>query len=256
MGAELEVELSTSDAALRGPERAGWMTHAALVVVQIAFASQVVEGKIAMMPRVEGGEGIAPAALAMARMLGGTLFFLSLYFLRKSRPRLTLRDHGTLAILAVLGIALNQTLFLIGLRMTSPMGASLLSVTIPVSTAAIAVAVGKEKASLRLAMGLAVAVCGALWLTGIRDFDRGAALVALNSLCYSTYVVYSRDVIRRLGAITVVAWIFAWGALELSPVGIPALAHEIPEITGRGALLVLYIILMPTIVAYFCNAWA
>ena len=253
---ELGAELSTLDAASRGPARTEWKTHLALVVVQIAFASQVVEGKIVMMPRVEGGEGIAPAALAMARMLGGSLFFLALHFLRKDRPRLTRRDHVTLAILAVLGIALNQTLFLIGLRMTSPMGVSLLSVTIPVSTAAIAVAVGKERASWRLAAGLSIAVCGALWLTGIRDFDRGAALVAMNSLCYSTYVVYSRDVIRRLGAITVVAWIFFWGALELSPVGMPALVHDLPQITARGAVLVSYIILMPTIVAYFCNAWA
>ncbi|MEO8874725.1 MAG: DMT family transporter [Polyangiaceae bacterium] len=240
----------------RGALDRPWATHFALILVQIAFASQVVEGKIAMLPRVEGGEEIAPAALAMARMIGGSLFFLTLYFTKRDRLRLVRRDHAILALLAVLGIALNQTLFLIGLRITTPMGASLLSVTIPVFTATIAVVARKERASLRLGAGLAIAVAGVLWLTGVHDFDRGAALVALNSLSYAVYLVYSRGIIQRLGAITVVAWIFAWGALEFSPVGLPALVHQMPQFTTRGWLLVFYIILMPTIVAYFCNAWA
>lgn len=260
MGRELGAELSTMPAkppgGLRDAVGPGAMTHVALFIVQVAFASQVVEGKIAMRPRVEGGEGIAPAALAMARMLGGSLFFMALHLAARARPKLAWRDHARLAVLAVLGIALNQTLFLVGLRITSPMGASLLSVTIPVFTATIAVAVGKERASWRLGLGLSIAVAGVLWLTGVRDFDRGAALVAFNSLSYSTYVVYSRDVIRKLGAITVVAWIFVWGAIEFAPLGLPALLHEAPQITPRGALFVGYIILMPTIVAYFCNAWA
>ncbi len=254
--ARLDVELSTHSAKPRRLLEGAWATHFALILVQIAFASQVVEGKIAMRSRVDGGEGIAPSALAMARMIGGTLFFLTLHFTKRDRPKLIWRDHGTLAILAVLGIALNQTLFLIGLRITSPMGASLLSVTIPVSTAAIAVLAKKERASLRLGLGLSVAVAGVLFLTGVRDFDRGAVLVALNSLSYATYLVYSRGIIQRLGPITVVAFIFFWGAIEFSPIGLPTLAHEMPQFTARGWLLVSYIILMPTIVAYFCNAWA
>jgi drug/metabolite transporter (DMT)-like permease len=252
----LEVELSTLPAKPRRAVDGAWATHFALILVQIAFASQVVEGKIAMRSRVEGGEAIAPAALAMARMIGGSLFFLTLYFSKRDRPRLTWRDHGALAILAILGIALNQTLFLIGLRMTTPMGASLLSVTIPVFTAAIAVLARKERASIRLGLGLTIAVTGVLWLTGVHDFDRGAALVALNSLSYSVYLVFSRSIVQRLGAITVVAWIFFWGAIEFSPLGLPTLLHQVPQFTARGWLLVSYIILMPTIVAYFCNAWA
>ncbi len=209
-----------------------------------------------MLSRVDGGEGIAPASIAMARMLGGTAFFMALYFARKNRPRLTGREHVQLALLAILGITLNQTLFLIGLKMTTAMGASLLSVTIPVFTAAIAVLARKERASLRLALGLGVAIAGVLWLTGVHNLDRGALLVTANSLSYAVYLVFSRDVVRKLGALTVVAWIFMWGALELSPVGLPSLLHDLPHFTTRGAMLVVYIILMPTIVAYFFNAWA
>lgn len=256
IGPNLEKELSTTPAKTSKPERAGLGTHLALIVVQVAFASQAVEGKIAMLSRVDGGEAIAPASIAMARMLGGTAFFMALYLARTNRPRLTRREQVQLALLAVLGIALNQTLFLMGLKMTTPMGASLLGVTIPVFTAAVAVLARKERASLRLALGLGVAIAGVLWLTGVHELDRGALLVAANSLSYAIYLVFSRDLVRKLGALTVVAWIFMWGAFELSPIGLPALVHDLPQLTTRGAMLVAYIILMPTIVAYFCNAWA
>ena len=100
-------------------EKARWKVHAALLVVQLAFASQAVEGKIAMGPLASGGENIAPAALAMVRMGGAAIVFLAFTQAFDLRQRTTWRDHLTLAGLSVLGISLNQTLFLIGLRSTT-----------------------------------------------------------------------------------------------------------------------------------------
>ena len=131
-----------------------WKTHAALVVVQIAFASQAVEGKVAMSARDAGGEAIAPAALAMVRMGGAAVVFLLFTQLFKLRTKVTARDHLVLAGLSILGISLNQTLFLIGLRSTTPISAALLSVTIPVFTAAMSVVARAGKPSWRLAAGL------------------------------------------------------------------------------------------------------
>src|SRR4051812_14956609 len=51
-----------------------WRTHGALLFVQLAFGSQAVEAKLAMMPPPVGA-GIRPAAVAMVRMLLATLFF-------------------------------------------------------------------------------------------------------------------------------------------------------------------------------------
>jgi drug/metabolite transporter (DMT)-like permease len=224
--------------------------------VQLAFASQAVEGKLAMMPRALGGEAIPPVALAMSRMIGALVFFqIAVRVTRKLTPT-TWLDHAKLAGLSVLGIALNQTLFLLGLKTTSPVSAALLSVTIPIFTAALAVLVRQERASVRLVLGLAIAVCGVLWLTGVTSVDRGAVLVALNSLCYAAYLVIAGPMIRRLGAFTVVAWIFVWGALAFAPFGLPALVHAVPDLTTRGYWLLGYIVAVPTIVAYSANAWA
>jgi drug/metabolite transporter (DMT)-like permease len=233
-----------------------WAIHAALLVVQIAFASQAVEGKIAMAPRNLGGEGIEPAALAMVRMGGAAIVFFVFTQAFKLRQRTQWRDHLTLAGLSVLGISLNQTLFLIGLRTTTPLSASLLSVTIPVFTAGLSVLFRVEKPSLRLLIGFVLALSGVLFLTGIRSIDRGAIVVSINSLSYSAYLVLSRRTVLRLGAWTLVTWIFVWGAVLFAPYGMPVLLHEAPTWSMRGWLFVAWILLMPTLVAYLANAWA
>ncbi len=209
-----------------------------------------------MGPRLAGGEAISPFAVAMVRMLGATLFFHAFTRATGTLRPTTARDHATLAGLSILGIALNQTLFLIGLRMTSPMNAALLSVTIPVFTAAMAVAVGQERASVRLGVGLATSIAGVVWLTGVGSPDLGALVVLLNCVAYSAYIVFSRATIRRLGTLTVVTWVFTWGALLFAPLGMPSLVAGAPAWTTRGWLFLAYIVAMPTIVAYLCNAWA
>jgi drug/metabolite transporter (DMT)-like permease len=233
-----------------------WATHAALFVVQLAFASQAVEAKIAMAPRDLGGEGISPWAVAMARMSGAAIFFQVLTRAAGVLTKTTWRDQLQVAWLSILGIALNQTLFLLGLRMTSPMSAALISVTIPVLAAAMAVIVGQERASARLAIGIAIALSGVVWLTGVHAVDRGALIVLANCLSYAAYIVFSRATIRRLGALTVIAWLFTWAAFLFAPLGAAPLALGMATWTARGWGFVAYIVLVPTIVAYLANAWA
>jgi drug/metabolite transporter (DMT)-like permease len=230
--------------------------HAALVIVQIAFASQTVEGKILMGPPAAGGEGVSPFAVAMVRMLAAAVFFQAFARATGTLRPATRRDQGWLALLSVLGITLNQTLFLVGLRMTSPVNAALLSVTIPVFTAVIAVALGHERASWRLAGGLLTAIAGVVWLTGVGTVDRGALVILANCVSYSLYIVLSRETVQRLGTLTVVTWIFTWGAVVFAPLGMPDLLASATSFTPRAWGLLAYIVAMPTVVAYLCNAWA
>jgi drug/metabolite transporter (DMT)-like permease len=192
----------------------------------------------------------------MVRMLGAALFFQAFTRVTGTLRPATGRDQAWLAVLSILGIALNQTLFLVGLRMTSPANAALLSVTIPVFTAAIAVALGHERPSWRLGIGLATSIAGVVWLTGVGTVDRGALVILANCVSYSAYIVLSRATIQRLGTLTVVTWIFTWGALLFAPLGMPALVAGVASWSTRSWGLLAYIVAMPTIVAYLCNAWA
>ncbi len=241
-----------------------WATHAALLVVQLAFASNAVEGKLAMMPRHSGGAGLAPEAIAMARMGFAALFFQGLALLLRRRrgasappaPPLSGRDHLALAGLSVLGISLNQTLFLFGLRATTPLSAALLCVAIPVFAAALAVVLRHEKPTWRVAAGIGLALLGVVELTGLASVDRGAVLVVANSLAYAGYIVLGRSTIRRLGAIEVIRWIFTWGAFTFAPLGVGPLVRTFGDVDAFGVTLLVYIVVVPTIVAYAANAWA
>jgi drug/metabolite transporter (DMT)-like permease len=231
-------------------------THAALVVVQMAFAAGAVEGKLALDDPARGGGGVEPLALAMARMVAGALFFQVLVRLRGAAMALAWSEHARIAGLALLGIVLNQTLYLVGLRMTTAFSAALLGATIPVFTAGLALLMRLERASLRTALGLAFAAGGVVWLTGIGRVDVGALVIGVNCFSYSLYIVFSKNVIARVGALTLVAWIFTWGALLFAPAGVLPLARGVTAWNGRAWVLVAVIVAIPTILAYLANAWA
>jgi drug/metabolite transporter (DMT)-like permease len=156
----------------------------------------------------------------------------------------------------VIGIALNQTLFLMGLRWTTPFSVAVLSASIPVFAAALAVLLGKEVLSWRTVVGLTLALLGVLSMVGNGSLDRGALLVALNSLSYAAYVVLSRDVVVRVGPLRTVAWLFTYGALMFVPFGFRPMLAQLPALTARGWGFTLYILAVPTILAYLLNAWA
>lgn len=228
----------------------------ALLVVQVAFASQAVEAKVAMAPRADGGEAIPPEAIAMIRMIAGALFFHLFVAITRTREKTTWRDQGSLVLLSILGISLNQALFLAGLRLTKPFAGALLAATIPVFSAALSVLFRREQFSWRTVIGLSLSVSGILFLTGLVAIDKGALMVSINCLAYAAYLVFSRRIIQRLGALTVMTWVFTWGALLFMPLGLPHTISVLPEITSRGVRYLAYIVLFPTIVAYLLNAWA
>jgi drug/metabolite transporter (DMT)-like permease len=231
-------------------------THLALVVVQIAFAAGAVEGKLALGPVSHGGAGIDPVALAMARMVGGAAAFQALARLTKELRPVSRSDHWRIAGLGLLGVVLNQTLFLVGLRTTSAFAASILGATIPIFAAAFAVALRLERAHPRTGIGIALAIGGVLWLTGVGSLDYGALSIALNCVAYALYIVLAKPVIDRLGSPTVVAWLFTWGALIMGPFGGPPLARGAVHWGGLAWFFVAFFVAVPTIVAYWLNAWA
>jgi drug/metabolite transporter (DMT)-like permease len=231
------------------------LTHGGLFIVQACFASQAVESKWAMMPLLQGGAGMSPFGVAMVRMLGACTFFqIAAKVLRLPVPGF--RDQAKLAGLSLMGIVLNQILFLTGLTYTTPATAALLAVTIPVATFAISAALGRERPTLRSVLGLFCAATGVFALIGFRKVDAGARLIAINCVFYAAYVVLSRETVKRLSAMVAVTWIFTWGALMFAPFGIMPLIAVVQAATPMHWLFLAYVVLVPTVLAYWLNAWA
>jgi drug/metabolite transporter (DMT)-like permease len=237
---------------LKGEPRASFGVHLALITTQFAFASLAVEGKLAMGPAYR----VSPSALAMVRILGGAAVFsgahIALRTPRVSRPR----DALHLALLALFGIVLNQALFLAGLRQTEPVSASLLVATIPVFTAIIAALTGRERFTARVGAGIALALFGVAALSGFAVPHQGDVLVLLNAASYAVYIVFAKSVLQRFGTVTMTAWTFGCGALLFAPMGAVALVREAPAWPLSTIGLVVFIVLVPTVLAYAMNAWA
>ena len=226
--------------------------HVALFLVQIAFASGAIAGKLAL-----NGEHVDPTALACIRAMAGAIAFqLARLALVRGGLRVPLRDHARFALYAILGVAVNQAFFLHGLKRASATSAGLLAATIPVFTAAVALATRQEKITRRTALGIAVASVGVLTLTGVRDVSLGNLLVTINSLAYAAYLVGVRPLLQRYGALTTIAWVFTYGALVLAPIGVMPIVHDAPTWSRNGAELVVWFIAVPTVFAYLANAWA
>ncbi|MGH7293477.1 MAG: hypothetical protein ACRELB_01020 [Polyangiaceae bacterium] len=214
----------------------GRLTHAALVVVQLSFAGGAVEGKLAMRPVEAAGGGVEPIALAMARIAGAALFF-QVFFqvvarLGSRRIDLPGRDHARVAGLAMLGIVLNQTLFLVGLRITTVVAAALLGATNPgVHGRARRPAPGgvderahrcRSRSRWQASFGRPASARG-----GGRHRRQLHVVRALHSPSRAR----SCDGWARSLLVT---WLFAWGAVLLAPLGAWPLAHGTATKRPRG----------------------
>jgi drug/metabolite transporter (DMT)-like permease len=101
--------------------------HLALVAVQIIFGTWPIVGKIAL-------RALPSTGLVAIRVAGAAAAFL---FLLRLRGRLVVPRRGDLARLALyslLGVVLNQFLYVKGLALSTAVNAALLSTTIPVFT--------------------------------------------------------------------------------------------------------------------------
>lgn len=240
-----------------GLERSsGAPPHLALFAVQLIFGSWPIAAKIVL--RV-----LPTTGLVAIRIGGAAIAFLFLQSAIGRVPITNRLDYARIFLYSLLGVILNQLLFVKGLSLTTAINATLLGTTIPVFALLISILLGYDSFSLRRALGILLAGVGVVYLvdparaTFSGETARGNLLIVLNSICYGAYIAISKDVIKRYGALTVITWVFIFGSLVTIPIGAFYTSRESVESAGVVVwLAVLYIILVPTVGAYYLNAWA
>jgi drug/metabolite transporter (DMT)-like permease len=233
-----------------------WRLHGTLFLVQVAFATLAVEGKVVMTAPHE----VPAGALAFVRVSGAALAFWLLGRGgepgRRERGPEIRREYALLALLSILGIALNQALFLAGLKRTSPLAATALAVSIPVfSTLIEALRLGRLP-SLGVFGGTALATLGVLVLSRFTWPTLGDSLVLINALAYAAYVVLARGVVRTMAVGAMMRWVFLLGALWLAPWTLPSVVAQAPGWGASTWALLAYLVCVPTVFAYAANVWA
>jgi drug/metabolite transporter (DMT)-like permease len=225
-------------------------------VVQLLFASLAIAGRF-VLPHFPAG------ALVCFRVLGATAV---LFLVNAATGGQWVRDRGDLlrlAVLGLLGIAANQTLFLYGLRHTTAVNATILVTTVPVFTVLGGVLTRSEPLSASKLAGIGLAAVGTIYLIGpdrislAPDVALGNALIVLGMVCYAAYFLYARSVVGRYQPITVSFYVMLFALFGVLPFGVVAMRSlQLSTISGSVWLWVGYIVIFPTIVSYLLNIWA
>ena len=229
--------------------------HAALATVALLFSLNYVISKV-------GLHAFSSMTFAYIRVLGSAIV-LNLIFRGKELPPLSRTDRRRVIGYSILGVVINQFLFLGGLALTSAHVTAILMTLIPVFALVAAIILGRERASLAKTAGIAVALAGALAVVGregLHGADKslvGDLLLIGNGVAYALYLVLSKPDMKRLTPQRVIARMFAIGAVIMLPIAAwPMWTEKWASIPASAWLVLLFVIAGPTVAAYLLNAWA
>jgi drug/metabolite transporter (DMT)-like permease len=224
--------------------------------VQLIFGTWPIVAKVAL-------RALPSTGLVAFRVAGAAV---ALLVLLRARGRLVVprrADLWRLALYSLLGVVLNQFLFVKGLALSTVVNSALLGTAIPVSALVVGALLGYERISARAALGVVIAAAGVVYLIDpLRadlsgDKTLGNVLLVANTIAYGSYIAISQDVFRRYGALTSITWVFVLGCAVAVPFGGYYLADvALTQLGWHVWLAVAYIILVPTVGAYYLNAWA
>jgi drug/metabolite transporter (DMT)-like permease len=203
---------------------------------------------------------ITPEALTLLRVVFGCVaFWIASLFV--TNERVAPKDLGLLLICALCGITFNQSLFMEGLNLTSPVDASIIATAGPIYVMLLAALILKEPVTGQKAFGVLLGVVGAVTLilssSGGGKLDGGMSgnmRIVFSNLLYSIYMVLSRPLSQRYTAITIMKWMFLFSAVMLIPftyrsaLEAPAFHREALDWAELGAIA--YVLLLGTFVPY------
>src|ERR1700749_1241414 len=131
--------------------------HLALVAVQLIFGTWPIVAKVAL-------RALPSTGLVAFRVAGAAV---ALLVLLRARGRLVVprrADLWRLALYSLLGVVLNQFLFVKGLALSTVVNSALLGTAIPVSALVVGALLGYERPSARSALGVVIAAAGVVYL--------------------------------------------------------------------------------------------
>ncbi len=203
---------------------------------------------------------IAPLIIVDFRVAGAALLFwiTSLFLPKENVP---LKDVLLLFGAGMLGVLLNQGCFIIGVSLTSPGEASLVTTTMPMWVMLLAWLFLHEPITLKKTGGIVLGAAGALILV----FGNGAAIsggaspalgdfiVLMAQLSYALYLTLYRNFIRKYTLVTLMKWMFLAATIVAIPATFSYLKATVWELISTSEWMgIAYIVIFATFIAYIC----
>lgn len=206
------------------------------------------------------GHLISPITIFTLRSLGAGLMFWILSMFLPSE-KVEKKDYLKILAAAFLGYFVTQLTFLVAIPDVTPMHCSIISSMSPIYTMFIAAVALKEPLSWKKAGGVALSLCGIMFLifnnasgnSGVAESKlSGIFMMFLNSLSFSLYLGIFKPVISKYSVVTFMKWIFLFSALMSLPLSFrEVVSLEWTRIPSVQMWELGFLIVFATFVSYF-----
>ena len=222
------------------------------------FAACAIWGLMAPLGKDAMTHGLDGPSMVFIRVAGGALLFwtASLFVKREHVP---LKHVLTFAGAAVFGIVCNQCGYTIGLSLTSPINASIVTTSMPIFAMLLAALILKEPITSKKVLGVMLGCSGALMLilTSVSHASdkvgdiRGDLCCLGAQFSYALYLSLFNKFIRQYSIFTVNKWMFLWATIILLPLAGPHTLSVVSNPLSTKTLLeTAYVVLFGTFIGY------
>jgi len=202
--------------------------------------------------------GISGIAMVSFRVAGGALLFW-IASLFAPKEHVTVRDRFIFAAAAVFGLVCNQCCFTIGLSLTSPVNASIITTSMPIFAMILSFLILREPLTWKKVGGVLIGCAGAVTLiltsasadSHLVGNIRGDVMVLGAQCSYALFLALFNKFIKKYSVITVNKWMFLWATVLIWPFTFGHVA-EIPwtAVTAKTWAETAYVVVFGTFIGY------
>lgn len=232
------------------------------------FGACAIWGLMAPLGKDAMTHGLDGITMVSMRVFGGMMLFwltsLIITFRTKhlaqaTKEHVPMRDRLMFCGAALFGLVFNQCCYTLGLSITSPINASIVTTSMPIFAMILAAIILKEPITGKKALGVLTGCSGALILiltsaaaTTDKVGDiRGDLLCLGAQFSFALYLSLFNPLIRRYSVFTINKWMFLWATLIIAPFTIPhMLTTEWSAVTTLSWWEAAYVVVFGTFIGY------
>ncbi|MDP3758760.1 MAG: EamA family transporter [Candidatus Daviesbacteria bacterium] len=234
--------------------------YIALIIAHLIWGANFVVAKVTL-------QEFPPMNLALFRFAIASLLLAPFFLAETKKVKIDKKDLPKLIAIGVFIITLNITFFFEGIKRTSAIDASILSLTVPILSVLFGWWFLKEKVYLVNLLGITLGLAGALVIVGVPQIFSGTVssqmltgnvLIILASISWVLGAIVAKKILSKYSSLIVTAVAFLVGTITFF---IPAALEYIQnpgwvnQITVLGILGLAFMTLLSSISAYFLFEW-
>lgn len=225
--------------------------HASMFLACAFWGLMAPAGKDAM------AHGISGLDLVAFRVCGAAALFWAASLFTK-RERVPARDVFKLFFAGLFGLVCNQCCFTIGLSLTSPVNASIVTTSLPIFAMVLSALILREPITGKKALGVITGCAGAVMIiltsasAGGKAGDiRGDLLAMFAQLSFAFYLALFRPLVGRYSVFTVNKWMFTWASALVLPFALPSLSRlDVGAVPPGAWVETVYVVAIGTFLCY------